>query len=1369
MLYCSAVATDEEHAVYALAFRADTGRLRWRRRLCSGELLAGSNRAIDLGAQVAVSAGKVYVLTPLGTLACLDAISGEVKWETAWQQTLEVQKLNPFGGQAMFPDNVPFPTPPIVYGNRVLIMPQGCNWIIGFDTDTGEPKWIRDRREEHADLHYLYGIATTEAVVRRKGVKYKEQIGMLIAAGRKIIAYNVSNGKAVWETDLSPYERAVGIGVVTEHYILAPTRTALVPVAVHDGTIPADSDATAAWHCYKWTEPKLEAGHVLINNGVLITASPNAFNVYYVKSVRQQQLLAEMKKTGETPALWMQVADLDDRTFDYDKALASLDKAHNLAATWAALPETDPKHDTGMEALEESGHRIAEINFKAGLKSLGPIEADDAAVAGGTAAKLSADDRAKLAHAAQDRFDTALAMLKTMQHPSNDDAARATWGRARALETLATADKNATPALLAFHELLSAYPDVKYTFGDDGKTEYRAAEYADGRIADLIRTYGRASYAPIEAEAVKLYQAETAKPVDQQQPEDLDPLINGFPNAEAAGDALLLKANILVRTKGALQATGPLNTFLRLHGDSPKAAEVEYQLYTLYSGIKHFSAAKIAVLGLKTHYIDQKIQVDGKETAVAGLVADLLKLPELQPAPSIIQRKHLTATPLEGWPLQMANQGPLYALATESDPPRGCEKFLYVTDLHNVYCIEGSTGARRFSQKVLMTGRTGQTAFAGNALVTVTGSDTITGQNAAGGGEAWDYTFEIKGQKYNVSEVIGSETLALVVDQRTMALAGVEPTSGRELWSRTDIKGQLGEMQPTVVDDRVVVVTVDNGEATVHLLDAQTGQNLAPAYKLDAQGVQHTTANGTTLVVQDRNNMLIGYELFSGKLLWKTQLAGPVANAPPNWVFGTPRMLFTTDKYVVAVRQGAVDVLTLSDGKPTVKGDSPSIDVGGQVTSVVADGDQLMLQVNDAQNPGRPHICAYSLATGAEQWKTPSCFNIPLSAAQVTSDYVLTAAQDFKNGVAFKIDLVDRKTGKIMYTAAQRNNQPLCMTTCDGAFLVGDQMQGHGYVCVDPDVVKKRLAAAEATWKADPKNMTSLLAYVDDLALLGQDEKAYGLVVNAFNQGMVTPDNWMAFVAKLEAVRRTVLETHKFKFLVQKTAKAPTIDGKIDDWKDAVWFDFKDIRYIYHDTLDKALAKTFWKTPDDLSCKTAMKYDKDNLYVCWVVTDDIQDQTKTGPSIWDGDSVQFAVDPNNDGGTSWRQGDTEDTLALDAATGNSMVAIDYSPTQKNPEFKATRDEKTHQTIYEMSIPLSDLGLTVKEGGHFGYTFIVNDRDDDKASLNKGLAPSPGIWNPKTPGLYSHAYFGKDGQTELTDEQKKDDAAPAADQDKDAGN
>ncbi|HTL52017.1 MAG TPA: PQQ-binding-like beta-propeller repeat protein, partial [Planctomycetota bacterium] len=819
---------------------------------------------------------------------------------------------------------------------------------------------------------------------------------------------------------------------------------------------------------------------------------------------------------------------------------------------------------------------------------------------------------------------------------------------------------------------------------------------------------------------------------------------------------LLLSAEVAEQEKGPREALTYLHQFLAVNGDNPKAPQAQYSLYTLYHKLSLFGAAKSQALQLKRRYAGAKVTVDGKPQEATALAEALLKLPELQPPPSIAMRKQLTTTAVDKWPLNLPRPGQLFPLIADGEPPAGCEKYIYVHDGRDVYCIEGTTGGRKFAHHAFnMAQRTLQAAFAANALVTISGDNAVSGENAAGDDKPWNYDFVIKGEKRNATLLVGSDTLALVVEQKTMAMAGLEPTSGREMWTRSDIKGAMGQMPPRIIESRVVITTFDDGECTVHVLDCQTGENLCAAYKLEPTGIRITAVGSSTLVVQDAKNNIMGFELFSGKLLWTTAIPGPILTLPNRWPPSYSPLLTCTDKQVIAVRDGAVHVLNLIDGKPMGGDDNKSVDLKGVITAMVVEGDQAFVTFQERANMARPFLAAISLTTGTLQWRTPCSMQPQLSAQQITRDHVVVMANDFNNGNTFMLNLIDRVTGKIVYSNKLHNTFPTCLATANGAILLADQQRVHGYVCVDPEEVKKQIVISEKAWQADPKNMTLLLAYVDNLSLDNQPEKAFDIITQSLDKGLVTEDTWQGFASKLEALRRSVLEKHKYKFLVQKTTKPPTLDGDLKDWSDAVWYDFKDLRYIYHDTFDKTLTKGFWKTPEDLSCRTAMKWDKDRLYVCWEVTDDTHVQTQTGMSIWDGDSVQFAVDPNMDGGTSWRQGDTEDTVAVSSADGSSMAAIDYSPTNKNPDFKGTRDKDKHKTYYEMSIPLADVQIDAKDGGRFGYTFIVNDRDDEKSGLNKGLAPSPGIWNPKTPGMYAVAYFGKEGQTELEAKQKED--------------
>ena len=69
------------------------------------------------------------------------------------------------------------------------------------------------------------------------------------------------------------------------------------------------------------------------------------------------------------------------------------------------------------------------------------------------------------------------------------------------------------------------------------------------------------------------------------------------------------------------------------------------------------------------------------------------------------------------------------------------------------------------------------------------------------------------------------------------------------------------------------------------------------------------------------------------------------------------------------------------------------------------------------------------------------------------------------------------------------------------------------------------------------------------------------------------------------------------------------------------------------------------------------------------------------------------------------------------------------------KFKIVRDEAKKETRYEVALPLAYLGLKPVDGTPFGFTLMVNDIDAEK-NVEKGVAPSPGIWILKYPGQYA---------------------------------
>ncbi len=122
-------------------FDADTGELLWSRQVVSGqrELNMFGRPAHEFTAPPLVVAGsRVIALTQLGTVACLDLFTGDVAWQTRYQQIPIPRNMGMDASQLA---NVWRPALPVVTGNTVVATPFDSRDMLGIDLASGALLW----------------------------------------------------------------------------------------------------------------------------------------------------------------------------------------------------------------------------------------------------------------------------------------------------------------------------------------------------------------------------------------------------------------------------------------------------------------------------------------------------------------------------------------------------------------------------------------------------------------------------------------------------------------------------------------------------------------------------------------------------------------------------------------------------------------------------------------------------------------------------------------------------------------------------------------------------------------------------------------------------------------------------------------------------------------------------------------------------------------------------------------------------------------------------------------------------------------------------------------------------------------------------
>jgi hypothetical protein len=133
--------------------------------------------------------------------------------------------------------------------------------------------------------------------------------------------------------------------------------------------------------------------------------------------------------------------------------------------------------------------------------------------------------------------------------------------------------------------------------------------------------------------------------------------------------------------------------------------------------------------------------------------------------------------------------------------------------------------------------------------------------------------------------------------------------------------------------------------------------------------------------------------------------------------------------------------------------------------------------------------------------------------------------------------------------------------------------------------------------------------------------------------------------------------------------------------------------------------------PEDFGGKLWTTYDNNQLYLYASVHDDVFSQTKRGESIWEGDSIQFAISAGTPGEKlQWY----EYGMAL-TSQGPELYRW-MAPqgvvtgTITNPNLQVNRDEAGKNTIYQLALPWSELAPVVPSDGLLSMSIVVNEND-----------------------------------------------------------
>lgn len=1135
---------------------------------------------------------------------------------------------------------------------------------------------LTGRRRWQTDRVSDAGVDAPGDAERLKYVMGVSHNKWLVVVGKSLVFIEAKGGRRELKA-LVPEEDAgkvVGTGLVTDTTIWVPTEKQLLRI---DATLSAKGKPKAKiLPRIEWTDPKADPGNLTMVNDVVFSVSPSHVCAYFVWEDLEKKLLDRLAANPDDLAAYLELGDGYHVVKAYPKAIEAFSK--------------------GLEAAARKGNDTLtqQQDFKA---------------------------RRFEAYFAEGRFAESLNVAATPEQ-----SVRALWKMA---EGHVTAKQDAE-AVMLYQRMLAEFGGTVLTF--DAKNVSKAAIFAQRAIGE-IKERNKDALTQLET----LARAALDKAATARDARALEQFIVTYPNAEAYGDGLLALANLYLDKGEGDNARQYYQRFLFGFRNSPQTAEVMARLALAYEKAGMTGSSKSTLLKLTRNPAlgDQQISPPGAAAQKAAAWAgEKLKEPAYQKPATNAVRRLGSGKLTEQWSKPMANTAT--ALNPGGKLPADMSRNIVLLENNEVVVRSGASGEELWLPRPkvpngFMAGPQSRCAWADDLLIVAGRNELAALDGKQAGKDAWRITLggspETGGGQ--ITALSAADRRVLVAQQGGM-LTVLDASAGKEAWKIQVDGGQIFG-QPSLGEGYVAVAVTNPAPHKVIVYEVETGLRRLSIEIPGGKIVQGPVAVDEAIYAVSSDNKARAFSAVDGKELWSFDLEAPAQRLQAD---ADSVLVVLNNLTVVMLDPGTADQAKRLKWKAQPDG-------GGSFAGVISDGEEVYLAVRkDARTGGE--VSSYHSRGGKLQWKAPFAATDILETGDLAQGHLLLLQSNL-NQTASTAAVISRATGKLTWMQDLAAARPPVVALFDGGVVLGDGRKLTGYVALDPARSQQEATALEAEVQKNPDD-PALRLKLAQLRYEAKDvAKAIDLLIALLNDPKLNDDAFATAYDRLARYRKELARTAKPTLTFARTDKPLPCDGSTAAWQQLPAVKLEGWHHLFlagEADARVAVKRGIWKGPVDLSATFRGAYDGKHLYLCVEVQDDLHKNAQTKPvDLWNGDSVSFGFDPENDKRMGYHGNDAECGIALNdkgAQLGFRWFELGkYTMKPLEAQAKVTRNEERKVTVYQAALPLEALGLKAEPGLKFGFSCLVND-SDDKENYDKGMALSPGLWDPKNPSQYA---------------------------------
>jgi outer membrane protein assembly factor BamB len=194
------------------AFDRFSGKLQWHTEPLAQGIVEGTDRANLIAHQLLTAAGgRLYYNTNLGSIVCLDPLTGQVEWLTRYTRLMARDRTVTGPDRFRYRDL----TPCLVHRGLVVCAPQDCPEIFTLDATSGDLVWATDD-EQVADAIHLLGVHEDSLLVSGDRLVWLDRL-----SGRTLSRFPASNTPGT--VNALPSPRGLGRGAIADGQVYFPT------------------------------------------------------------------------------------------------------------------------------------------------------------------------------------------------------------------------------------------------------------------------------------------------------------------------------------------------------------------------------------------------------------------------------------------------------------------------------------------------------------------------------------------------------------------------------------------------------------------------------------------------------------------------------------------------------------------------------------------------------------------------------------------------------------------------------------------------------------------------------------------------------------------------------------------------------------------------------------------------------------------------------------------------------------------------------------------------------------------------------------------------------------------------------------------